>query len=82
MVAAPRRSASTMRLASAGTAKLGVWPGPMWLNGRTVITCWPWPRWAWATTASAASLLAAYGVSGAVGDSSSRGSRPGSVTAP
>ena len=37
---------------------------------------------AWATSASAASLQAAYGVSGAVGDSSSSGSRDGSVTAP
>ena len=59
MVEAPARSASTIRLASAGTANWGVWAGPMWLKGRTVMTCWPWPRNAWATSASAASLLAA-----------------------
>ena len=40
-VRAPLRPASTIRLASAGTKKLGDWPGPMWLNGRTTTTGWP-----------------------------------------
>ena len=78
---APARWASTMRWASAGTKKLGDCPGPMWLNGRTTITGWRYPRHAWSATTSAASLLAAYGLAGAAGDSSRNGSSSG-VTVP
>ena len=71
-----------MRLARADTAKFGDWPGPMWLKGRTLMTCWPWPSHAWTHSDSAASLEAAYGVSGAVGDSSVNGSCEAFVTVP
>ena len=79
---APERSASTIRFDSADTAKFGAWPGPMWLKGRTMTTRWPWPSQACVHSASAASFEAAYGVRGAVGDDSVRGSCDGSVTAP
>ena len=51
---------ATARRTSAGTTKLGDWPGPVWLNGRTAITRTPPERWASSASTSCAAFEAAY----------------------
>ena len=55
--AVPR--SATARRTSAGITKLGDWPGPVWLNGRTAITRTPPVRCASSASTSCAALEAA-----------------------
>ena len=80
---APFRSASTIRLGQRRHGELGLWPGPMWLKGRTVMTVWPWPEEGLGRQGLGRQLARRIGGERRGGRRPrSSGSRDGSVTAP
>src|ERR1051326_7214249 len=67
------RLASGPGLAIAGIANRVSWPGPVWPNGRAMITRSPVRRRTSRAATSEPNLLAAYGEHGAIGSLSRRG---------
>ena len=79
LVGAPRARRAATRAARPGTRNAGDWPGPVWLNARVHTTASPCIRCASSATASAATLLFPYGLTGRHSVCSSTGIAAGST---